>query len=165
MTTYFNFSPSPVAPYQFAPTFDGQQYNVIVTWNVYGQRWYINVYDLSNNLIVSLPMTGSPTGIAIQSLAWDVTTTTATVETVSPHGYKIGATIALTLSGNVPTGFNGTFRCLIVDPVTFTFPLANDPGQAVSCGAASYNVNLVAGYFVTSSLVFRQKSAQFEVTP
>jgi len=60
MTQYYNFTPSPTAPFQFQPTLDGANYNCIVTWNIFGQRWYVGIYDLQNNLIVNIPMIGSP---------------------------------------------------------------------------------------------------------
>lgn len=59
MTTYVTFQPNTQAPFQFQATLDNNVYNVNVTWNLFGQRYYINVYDLSNNLIVSTPMIGS----------------------------------------------------------------------------------------------------------
>jgi len=60
MTTFIPFTPSAETPFQFTATLDGTQYNVVVTWNIFGQRWYINVYDTSNNLICAPPMVGSP---------------------------------------------------------------------------------------------------------
>lgn len=90
MTTYVPFAPTALAPFQFTATLDGAAYTVVVTWNVFAQRWYVNVYDQSQDLIVALPMIGSP---------------------------------------------------------------------------PSDNINLVGGYFRTSTLVFRQATQQFEVSP
>lgn len=89
MTTY-QFTPNTVAPFQFQPTLDDSVYTVIVTWNLFGQRWYINLYALDGSLVVCTPNVGSPD---------------------------------------------------------------------------DYDINLVGGYFTTSSLVFRQSSQQFVVTP
>lgn len=60
MTTVTPFVPSLLAPFQFQPTLDGQVYTVIVTWNLAGQRYYVNVYTLQGVLIASLPLIGSP---------------------------------------------------------------------------------------------------------
>ena len=60
MTTVYDFTPTASAPFQFQPTLDGTTYNVIITWNVFGQRYYINIYDLSGNLILCMPFIGSP---------------------------------------------------------------------------------------------------------
>jgi hypothetical protein len=54
------FQPTVAAPFQFQATLDGNTYTVIVTWNVDAQRWYVNIYDQSNVLVVALPMVGSP---------------------------------------------------------------------------------------------------------
>ena len=61
-TNLIRFSPSDDANFQFQATFDGDVYNVIVTWNIYGERYYINIYDLNNNLILCFPLIGSPIG-------------------------------------------------------------------------------------------------------
>ncbi len=61
----FPFIPSTNAPFQFQPTLDGQQYTVIVTWSLFGRRFYVNVYKLDGTLIVCRAMVGSPNGYDI----------------------------------------------------------------------------------------------------
>lgn len=90
MTTLTLFSPSPNIIFQFSPTLDNNTYNITVTWNLFGQRWYINIFNLSNTLILSTPLIGSPD---------------------------------------------------------------------------NYDINLVAGIFMTSTLIFRQSTQNFEVSP
>lgn len=58
--TYIPFTPSATANFTFQATLDGKVYNVIVTWNLFGERYYINVYDSLQTLILSLPIIGSP---------------------------------------------------------------------------------------------------------
>lgn len=68
MTTVTQFTPNPFAPFQFQAVLDGSANNVIVTWNTYAQRWYINIIDNTNTSIVYLPLIGSPpddTGISL----------------------------------------------------------------------------------------------------
>ena len=60
MTTFVDFAPSQSAAFQFQPTFDGTTYTVIVTWNVFGQRYYVNVYTVQGALIYVMPLIGSP---------------------------------------------------------------------------------------------------------
>jgi hypothetical protein len=60
MPTIIAFTPTPQAPFQFQPTLDGNSYNATVTWNVYGQRWYVNLVDGFGDLIFCLPLIGSP---------------------------------------------------------------------------------------------------------
>lgn len=60
MTTFVDFQPSQTANFQFTATLDGNDYNVIVNWNLFGERYYVNIYTLQNVLIVCLPLIGSP---------------------------------------------------------------------------------------------------------
>lgn len=69
MTIYTQFTPSVTQNFSFQPTLDGQVCNLIVTWSLFGQRWLVNVYDLSNNLIFARPLRSSPVGIDINIAA------------------------------------------------------------------------------------------------
>ena len=75
MTTLYQFQPSPTSAFQFQPTFDGDTYTCTVTWNLFGQRWYVNCYDLSGNWIFTLPRIGSPDGYDISLTAGYFTST------------------------------------------------------------------------------------------
>lgn len=59
MTTY-QFQPSNSSPFQFQPTLDGNIYTCTVTWNLFGQRWYINCISQNGALVFSRAMVGSP---------------------------------------------------------------------------------------------------------
>jgi hypothetical protein len=162
MTTLFNFTPSAIAAFQFQPTLDGQVYNATVVWSLFGRRFYLNLTDLSGNLIVYEALTGSNTGVNISTLSWNQGQVTLT--TSVSHGYNIGSVVNLTVSGCAPSSYNGAFRCQITGLNTMTYFLATDPGIATGFGALTYDVSLVSGYFA-STLVFRQPNAQFEVSP
>lgn len=163
MTTITQFIQPPTSLFTFQPTLDGQEYTAILSWLLYGQRYYINLYGVDGTLIFSQPLVGSPTGVSIDSLTW--VNGTATAMTSDPHGYMIGDTIALTVSGCVPTTYNGVVLALITGPDTFTYQIASDPGLITTLGGASYDINLAGGYFLQSTLVFRDASQQFEVNP
>jgi hypothetical protein len=164
MTTIFPFQPTAqTPPFQFQPTLDSAVYTGIVMWNVTGQRWYLSLYDLSNNLIFSLPLIGSPTGSAIESISW--LEGIVTVVTDVPHGFLQGAVVNLVIAGCAPVALNGNISAFIIDEVTFEYSLASDPGGATALGTATYNINLAGGYFTTSTLVFREASQQLEVSP
>lgn len=60
MTTIIPFNPQPNANFQFAPFLDGATYTGICTWNVYGCRYYLNIYALEGALILSIPLIQSP---------------------------------------------------------------------------------------------------------
>ncbi len=161
MTAFFPFVPSPTAQFQFQPTFDGDEYTVTVTWNLFGRRYYINVFTLAGDLIVSLPLIGSTTGFTIESLSWQ--RGKVEVVTAAPHGYDFAKTLRLTISGVQPNGYNGLVDALITSVLTFTYPLADFPGGVTQpAGVVSYDIDMMAGYF-SSTLVFRTN--QFEVNP
>ncbi len=74
MTT-FPFTPQANANFNFQPTFDGQQYTVTCTWNLFGQRYYVNILTLNGQLIVSTPLIGSPDNFNISLTAGYFTST------------------------------------------------------------------------------------------
>lgn len=158
----FPFTPNARQPFQFSPTLDGNVYNVSVTSNLFGARNYINVYALDGTLALSTALVGSPTGVSIQAISWAHGRASAT--TITPHGYKVGRTVSLTITGCLPAAYNGQISALIIGPEKFSWPIADDPGPGTAFGAAIYNINLVGGLF-SSLLVFREASRQFEVSP
>jgi uncharacterized protein DUF6983 len=60
MTTFVPFVPSPRGPFSFTATLDGTGYQITVTWNAYGQRWYLQCIAPGNVLVFMLPLIGSP---------------------------------------------------------------------------------------------------------
>lgn len=46
--------------FEFQADFDSDTYNVIVTWSIYGERYYVNIFDTSNVRVVTIPLIGSP---------------------------------------------------------------------------------------------------------
>lgn len=76
MASLYQFTPATNQNYSFQPTFDGQQYTVLVTWSLFGQRWVINVYDLQGNLVVERPLRSSPNNYDINLIAGYFTTST-----------------------------------------------------------------------------------------
>lgn len=162
MTTYFPFVPSNQAPFQFQPTLDGDVYSVVVTWNIFGKRYYVNCNLLDGTQVFTIPNIESTTGVNLESLEYDINRNTVVATTSDPHGYPVGSTIELTVDGCSPDGYNGTYRCLITGSTAFSYSLPMFPGNATAFGVVSYNINMAAGYF-NSTLVFR--SGQFEVNP
>lgn len=162
MTTTFPFTPSTSAPVQFSPVLDGQTYSAIISWNVFAQRFYLNLYDSNGTLIVCKAVVGSPPAQTISTLSWADGIVTVTFS--DPHGYQVGTVAYLVLSGASPSAYNGTYLCSIASPTVVTYRLATDPGQATAAGSMGANINLLQGYF-TSTMVFRTENAQFEVSP
>ncbi len=58
----FVISSTAPVPFQAIVTLEGNQYSLTVFWNLYGQRWYFSIQDLSGNMIVTMPLIGSPLG-------------------------------------------------------------------------------------------------------
>jgi len=163
MTTYFNFEPPAQSNFQFQPTLDGNTYTAIVPYLLFGQRWYLALFALNGTMVFYRSLVGSPAGVAIQGLSW--ATGAARVVTAQPHGYAVGQTIELTVRDCSPAAYNGTFPCLITGPSTLSYPLAGDPGPSAALGTLSWDLDLAGGYFQTSTLVYRDPTRQFEVSP
>lgn len=68
MATIIPFVPSDVAAPQFQATLDGATYTITITWNVAGQRYYINVYASDGSRVLTTAMVGSPNGYDINLL-------------------------------------------------------------------------------------------------
>lgn len=75
MTTFTDFVPSNVAPFQFTAELDGEAYTVITTYNLFGQRYYVNIYAPDGARILTKPMIGSPVGYDISLVAGYFTST------------------------------------------------------------------------------------------
>ena len=88
MTTFIKFDPVPSANFQFNCTLDTQPYTVIVTWNTYSPRYFINIYNTAGNLIVTNPLTGSPDNYDI-NLVFGYFTTSKLVYRVSSNNFEI----------------------------------------------------------------------------
>ena len=156
MTTYVDFVPSPVAPFQFQATFDSAQYNVIVTWNEFGERYYINVYDLASNLILARAIASSGAKLSA-TFSWS--SNYATAVTSGNHNVPVGQMAAIQVSGT-GLGFDGSYQALASSAMTLMYVLSANPGSPGS-GNVGQDVNLLAGYF-NSSLIFRGATQQFE---
>jgi len=159
----FPFIETTLVPFSFQPTLDGQTYGASVPWSLFGRRYYLQLNDRNGVLVLYTALIGSPIGVDIQSVTWAVGT--VTVLTAAPHGYAIGETVELTLTGCIPVEYNGIVEATITSEFTFTYPLAANPGDISTPGHVDYNINLVKGYFTNSTLVYRQSNAQFIVTP
>ena len=88
MTTLTYFNPQPTQNFSFSPTLDGVNYVAVCTFNIYGQRYYISIYDTSRNLIMIRPITGSPDNFDI-NLAFGYFTTSTLVFRVSPGNFEV----------------------------------------------------------------------------
>jgi hypothetical protein len=167
--TIFPYLPQPNTAYRFDPTLDGQQYTAVVPWGLFGRRLYLSLYDQNAIRIFTRALIGSPDASPVQKTVWSGGVVTLTFLDsnldIHRHGYKPLSTFDLTVSGFLPEEYNGRFLAFIPSVNTISYSLPSDPGAPTRLGAVSYDVNLVSGYFTTSTMVFRESSQQFEVAP
>lgn len=88
MTTLVTFSPSQTANFQFSADLDGTTYNIVVTWNLFGQRYYINIYTQQGALVVCLPLIGSPDDYSVSMTTGYFTTTL--IYRTSSNQFEVG---------------------------------------------------------------------------
>lgn len=174
MTTVIPFLPSNLFRPKFVATFDGTSYNVEVTWNISAQRYYINIYDLTGNWILTTPLVTTPPSRPIASVVYNNLRNVVTVQMTDPSQWPVplspeglltppGTMIDYTLDNFVPAVLNATWRSMQVTPTTFEFPLATDPGQVTVIGFVSRKLNMISGVFTTSTFIYR--NGAFEVNP
>lgn len=65
MSTIIKFTPLATANFTFQCTLDSSNYNAIITWNMFSQRYYINLYTQNGTLVFCLPVIGSINGYDI----------------------------------------------------------------------------------------------------
>lgn len=161
-TTFIDFVPSTILAPSYQITLDGQIYTMTAIWNLYSQRYFIMIADLSGAVILTEALIGSPIGLTINSIAW--ANAQVKVTTDLPHGLQIGQTLNVTIIGAAPDSYNGLVEAFVTGPQTLTYPLANNPGVATVPGSVQQNIDLVGGLF-TTTLVYRTQNSQFEVSP
>jgi len=76
----------------------------------------------------------------------------------------VGTSQLLTLTGCAPDAYNGTYECLIGQDWA-SYPASADPGTVTAVGQVGPVLNILSGYFTTSTMVFLSDSQQFVVTP
>lgn len=158
-STVIAFTPSTVAAFSFQPVLNSVQYNCTVTWGLFGQRYYINLTDLSGNLILARAMTSSGPRLEA-SLTWAGSTATAT--TSSNHNVPVGWVVKFRVY-DTDTGFDGTFTGLSTGPNTLTYALPVNPQQPIPLtGTVSFDLNLVDGYLPGALLLYHYETQQIE---
>ena len=162
MTTYVDLVTSTTGPFEFQTTFDSEMYTVSITWPLYAQRPYMGIYDLTNTLVVLKALVGSPPQQALSDISWD-DNGIVTVTSTDPHGYTVGTVVPLAIRGVTPSAYNGWYHCSVISPTEFTYTMSSDPGSMTVSGTYGIDLNLLAGYFTSSVMVYRTSSSQFEI--
>lgn len=94
--------------------------------------------------------------LALTSITWSGSVATATA--TAPHGLTVSDVIEITISGEAPSGYNGTFNCTITGASTFTYPLASNPGMQSVAGV--YTLEDVAELTAMANTFFAQGAGQ-----
>jgi hypothetical protein len=162
MTTYFQFLPSNRKAQSFAPTFDGNIYNVTVYWNISAQRYYVNCKDLSGNLIFMVPLVGNSNPFQILSMIYDPLNQRVIAEVDEQYYLRIGRVLQANVINCVPNQYNGSGFLYVLSHNQIYYPLATDPGPATVLGVIDYLISMTKGYF-QSTMIFR--NGYFEVNP
>jgi hypothetical protein len=162
MTSYYRFVPSNVKAPAFMPTFDGNQYNVTVIWNVASQRYFIQCMDLTGNLIFFVPLVETEHNYELELMEWDSYNQRIVATTKHNINIPVGDIVNATITNTVPTNLSSTGFVLILNNNQFTFPYPIDPGQVTVAGSVAFLISMTKGYFA-STLVFR--FGRFEVSP
>ena len=172
MTTIIPFTPSNLVAPKFRIPLDGNDYDLVITWNVSAQRYYINIYDISRRWIITTALVASPPARAVAATVYDPFLNAVVVDIVDPILWptplggpitKPGTMIDYTMDNFQPGTYNGKYRCLHVNPTRFTFPMLTDPGPLVVLGRVNRLLNMIDTVFTTSTLVYRNHC--FELNP
>jgi hypothetical protein len=172
MTTTIPFLPSNIRTPTFDAVFDGNNYKVVITWNVSAQRYYINVYSSTGTWIITTALVSSPPARSVAGAAYDPFLNAVVVTLVDPSLWPVpvggpmtkpGTIIDYTLEGFQPNTYNGKFRCLHLNNVEFTFPMTTDPGSLIVLGRVSRLLNMIDTVFEVSTMVYR--NGMFEINP
>ena len=155
--TLVNFTPSNAAAFTFQPTLDGVQYNASVLWNIFGERYYLLLTDLSGNLIINTAVVSSGPQIPA-AFTWSMNL--ATVVCSAPHNVPPAWIAAISVDTD-GTGFDGDFQALAINATSFTYALNADPQEPVPItGSVNFDLNLVAALDI-GTLIFREATQQF----
>lgn len=67
-STVTPFTPTNNQAFQFNATLDGSAFICVVTWNLWAQRWYLNIFTVQGVLIVCRALIASPDNYPINLL-------------------------------------------------------------------------------------------------
>lgn len=159
--SYTQFTPSTTTAFQFQPTLAGTQYNATVTWNLFGQRYYLNLYDLSGNLIIATAIVGTGPQLAA-TLTWIDTGVSgvATATCAVNHNVPLGALANMFVAGT-GTAYDGAWQVLSTSATTLTYALTNPNETQPLAGTIGFQTNLVAPAGIAGFLCYLYSTQQF----
>jgi hypothetical protein len=166
MSTLIDFTPTTNSVFPFSPTITnaagvGVQYNALVPYNMFGQRYYLNLTDLSGNQVAYVPVVGTGPQLTA-SFTWDEQTGIALATTLGNHNMPL-AGLANARVANTGSSFDGDFQVLSTGPTSLTYGLLTDPAVPLpASGQLNFDINLLAGLGI-GLILFHADTMQFEV--
>lgn len=166
MSTLVNFQPSTTAAFSFGLTLNSASYIATITWNQFGERYYLNLADPSGALVLCRPVTASGPQI---SAAFTWANGSAIAQAAGNHNVPIGSLAKVRIYGT-GAAFDGTYQVFAAGSQVLTYPLIVAPSEpAPLSGTISFDLNLVDGAVLTDGvtpvggwLLFHYESLQFE---
>jgi hypothetical protein len=174
MSTVVPFLPSSIRKFSFPAQLDNSQFTIDVTWNVSSQRYFINVYTVSGEWVLTTALVATPPGRAVNSVNYNQFRGVLTVEMVDPTLWPVplspgglatkpGTIIDYTLEGFQPNDYNGQFRGMHINEITFEIPMPIVPNPLAITGSVSRYMDMIGTVFETSTLIYR--NGAFEIGP
>jgi len=174
MATIIPFRASNLITPTFIANLDGDDYEVRITWNISAQRYYVNINAQDGTWMTTVPLIQTPPARDVDTVLWDILQGVLIVTLVDPSlwpiplspsgiGTRPGTVIEYTFENFVPSTYNGKFRGLHVNETTFRITMPTDPGLIQTPGSVSRYLNMAAGIFNVSTLIYR--NGCFEVNP
>lgn len=162
--TFVTFTPSASQPFAFQAQLGAAQYAISVPWNIFGQRYYLQVADLSGTVLLYRPLIACGPQLTA-TFEWDADSATATATCASAHNVPLGR-VADAYVSQTDSGFDGDCTVLATGSLTLTYALAVNPGEATPiAGIVNFNQNLIAPVISGAYLLFRSASQSFEFGP
>jgi hypothetical protein len=156
-SAFVQFVPSTSQVFTFQPTLNGVQYNAAITWNVAGQRYYLNLYDSANNLIICRSVDSSgPRFMA--SFSWAQGFAVAT--TALPHNVPVGSCANMRAS-ETQSPYDGDWQVISTSALTLSYTLPNPNLSTIETGTIMQPLNLVEQLGI-GWLLFHYDTQQFE---
>ncbi len=103
----------------------------------------VNSQD-GKNTVAPIAFSLPTVDINITSISWSAGIATVVLSAPPPSG-----SIPEAISGVTPSGYNGSYDFTQIDSVTFTYPLASDPGVAILLGVMTFSTVFFAGDIIT----------------
>ena len=152
------FTPSATSVFQFSPVLNGTTYQATVTWNVFGQRYYVNLATAAGAHVLTTAVVSSGPRLRV-ALSW--ANGYASAQAGAPHSIPIGECADLRIS-DTGTGYDGQWQAFATGADSFSYVAPNPEVATSPTGTAQQLANMVGGVLPGALLLFHFDTLQFE---